>query len=143
MSESLPAWVEVGAECLLTWGHRGETVERVSVTKITPSGQVVLNGNSKGERRFMLRDFQADGTAYRYLSQSWSSINLYPLDHPKAPLLLAQQEYRQAWSRVRRAMDRLQKAEGREDGEPMQYASALTDALATWKRSKENLDALS
>lgn len=143
MSENLPEWVEVGAEALLIWGHRDEHVERMSVARITPSRQVVLTGNSRGERRFMLRDFQADGTAHRYEGGTFAvgSRDLYPMDHPKVPLLLAQQEYRQAWARVRRGMDRLEKAEGREGGDALQYAAALVDALTTWRRAKENLSA--
>jgi hypothetical protein len=145
MTEFLPAWVTVGAECLLVWGLRDENVERMSVTRITPSSQVVLNGNSRGERRFMLRDFQADGTAHRYEGGTFStgSRDLYPLDHPKVPLLLAKQEYRQTWNRVLRNMDRLRKAEERQEGEPVQYAAALETALVAWRRAKENLDAFS
>jgi hypothetical protein len=145
-TESLPAWVEVGAEALLVWGHQDEHVERMSVTRVTPSGQVVVTGNSRGERRFMARDFQKDGTAHRYEGGTFAvgSRDLYPLAHPRVPLLLAKQEYRQAWSRVRRAMDRLEKAEtGREQGDSLQYAAALVDALTTWRRAKENLSAFS
>lgn len=146
MARVLPEWVRPGAEALLVWGHRDENIERMSVTKITPTGQVVVTGNSRGERRFMLRDFLDDGTAHRYEGGTFStgSRDLYPLDHPKVPLLLAKQEYRQAWHRVRRAMDRLEKAEtGREQGDSLQYAAALVDALTTWRRAKENLSAFS
>ena len=148
MSRLLPEWVRPGAEALLVWGSRNEHVERVSVTRITPSGQVVVTGNSRGERRFMMRDFLADGTAQRYEggpSAGFASIRyLYPLDNPRVPWLLAQEEYRVAWNRVRRGMDRLQKAEEREGlGDPLQYAAALVDALNAWRRAKENLAALS
>lgn len=146
MARVLPEWVRPGAEALLVWGHQDEHIERMSVTKITPSGQVVVTGNSRGERRFMLRDFLDDGTAHRYEGGTFAtgSRDLYPLDHPKVPLLIAKQEYRQAWNRVRRAMDRLEKAEtGREQGDSLQYAAALVDALTTWRRAKENLSAFS
>lgn len=146
MSESLPAWVEVGAEALLTWGHRDENIERMSVTKITPTGQVVVTGNSRGERRFMLRDFLADGTAHKYVGGTFStgSLDLYPLDHPKVPLLLAKQEYAQAWERVRRTMHRFEQAEtGRIEGDSEQYVDALIERLTAWRRAKANLSALS
>lgn len=142
MARILPEWVRPGAEALLVWGVRDEHIERMSVTKITPSGQVVLNGNSRGERRFMLRDFLDDGTAHRYEGGTFAtgSRDLYPMDHPKVPRLLAQQEYRQAWGLVRRGMDRLEKAEGREGGDALQYASALVDALTAWRSAKQRLE---
>src|SRR3546814_14053320 len=80
----------------------------------------------------MARDCQKDGTAHRYEGGTFAvgSRDLYPLSHPKVPLLLAKQEYRQVWARVRRAMDRLEKAEtGREQGDSLQYAAALLAAL--------------
>lgn len=146
MSERLPEWVEVGAEAILTWGLRGEHVERMSVTRVTPSGQVVVTGSSRGERRFMLRDFQKDGTAHRYVGGAFpaSSLYLYPLSHPKVPLLIAKREYVQAWSRVERTMNRLREAEtGRTEGDPEQYVDALIEQLATWRQAKVNLSDLS
>lgn len=143
-AESLPAWVEVGADALLTFGYRDESVEKVTVTKITPSGQVVLNGQSKGERRFMLRDFQKDGTAHKYVGGTFStgSLDLYPLDHPRVPLLIAKQEYRQAWTRVQQTMNRLTDVE-RQQGDSEQYVDALIERLGRWRRAKENLAAMS
>lgn len=147
MARVLPEWVRPGAEALLTWGLRDEHIERMSVTKITPTGQVVVTGNSRGERRFMLRDFLDDGTAHKYVNSggfSMGSLDLYPMDHPKVPLLLAQQEHAQTWSRVDRAMTRLREAEtGRIKGDSQQYADALIERLAAWKRAKENLSAFS
>lgn len=141
MSENLPAWVEVGAETLLVWGRREEHVERMSVTRVTPSGRVVVTGNSRGERRFMLRDFQADGMAHRYEGGTLGySQDLYPMHHPKVPRLLAQQEYKQAWARVRRGMDRLEKTEGREGGDALQYASELVEALTAWRSAKQRME---
>lgn len=139
MSRILPEWVRPGAECLLVWGLRDEHVERMSVTRVTPSGQVVVTGNSRGEHRFMLRDFLDDGTAHRYEGGTFStaSRDLYPLDHPKVPRLLAQQEEQQKWNRVRTAMDRLEK------GRALSDAAVLAHAMTEWKRTKENLDALS
>src|SRR3546814_15904370 len=67
----------------------------MTVTKITPTGQVVLNGQSRGERRFMLRDFQKDGTGHRWISDgrmTGYSLDLYPMDHPKVPKMLARQQ---------------------------------------------------
>lgn len=145
--EQLPAWVEAGAEALLTWGyHREEHIERMKVIRVTPTGQVVLSGDSRGERRFMLRDFQDDGTAHRYEGGTFAvgSRDLYPMDHPKVPVLLAQQEYRLAWLKVERAMSRLRDAEnGRTQGDSLQYAAALVERLTAWRRAKENLSALS
>lgn len=137
MSESLPAWVEVGARCLLVWGRSDENVDQMQVTKITPSGQVVVSDGGRGERRFMLRDFLPNGTAHKYLSGSYSSIDLYSVDHEKAPLLLARQEERMMWGRVRRDMDRLSRS-----GE-LSVAATLVQALSDWRRAKENLSALS
>lgn len=137
--DNLPAWVEVGAEALLVWGYRDEHVERMTVTRITPTGQVVLNGNSRGERRFMARDFQKDGTAHRYEGGTFAvgSRDLYPLNHPKVPLLLAQQEANRAWARVRRDMGALER------GKTLNDAAALVQSLTTWRRAKENLSAFS
>lgn len=144
--EQLPAWVQVGAEAILAWGTRNEHVERMSVTRVTPSGQVVVTGNSRGERRFMLRDFQQDGTAHKYVGGTFStgSLDLFPMDHPKVPRMLAQQEYALAWAKVERSMSRLREAEtGRVQGDSAQYADALIERLAAWRRAKENLSAFS
>lgn len=144
--ETLPAWVEVGAEALLVWGNRNEHIERMSVTRVTPSGQVVVTGNSRGERRFMLRDFLKDGTAHKYVGGTFStgSLDLFPMSHPKVPLLLAQQEYAQAWAKVERSMSRLRDAEtGRIQGDSEQYVDALVERLGVWRRAKANLSALS
>ena len=137
MTRLLPEWVRPGAEALLMWGNRYEHVERVSVTRITPSGQVVVSDGGRGERRFMLRDFLPNGTAHKYLSGSYSSIDLYPIDHEKAPLLIAQKEESQAWNRVRRDIGVLEKAKTLND------AAALVQSLSNWRRAKENLAALS
>lgn len=118
----------------------------MSVTRVTPSGQVVVTGNSRGERRFLLRDFQKDGTAHKYVGGTFStgSLDLYPLNHPRVPLLLAKQEYAQAWSRVERTMNRLREAEtGRIQGDSEQYVDALIERLSVWRRAKANLSALS
>lgn len=137
-AETLPAWVEVGAHALVTWGLRDEYVTKVVVTKITPSGQVVLNGGQQNERRFMARDFKADGTAQRWGSGTFaSSYDLYSIDHEKAPRILAQQEQNQAWNRVRRDMDVLEKSKTLND------AAALVQSLTAWRRAVENLSALS
>jgi hypothetical protein len=141
MAEFLPAWVVVGAECLLTWGIRDEHVEKMTVTKITPTSQVVLNGNSKGERRFMLRDFNADGHAHKWPSAgatfSTGSLDLYPMDHEKVPRILAQWERNRAWGRVRAAIDRLERTKTVADG------AVLVDTLSVWRRAEDNLSALS
>src|SRR5690606_14444954 len=131
--DNLPAWVEEGAEALLVWGYRDEHVKRMTVTRITPTGQVVLNGGSPGECRFMLRDFQDDGTAHRYEGGTFASgaRDLYPLNHPKVPLLLAQQEANQTWARVRRDIEVLEK------GKTLNDAAALVQSLAAWRRAKE------
>lgn len=145
-AEMLPAWVEVGAEAILAWGTRNEHIERMSVTRVTPSGQVVVTGNSRGERRFMLRDFQQDGTAHKYVGGTFStgSLDLFPMDHPKVPRMLAQQEYALAWAKVERSMSRLRDAEtGRIQGDSEQYAAALTERLERWRQAKANLSALS
>lgn len=144
MTEKLPAWVVVGAEALLVWGYQDESIERVSVIRVTPSGQVVVAGNSEYERRFMLRDFSADGTAHRYSGGSFGhSQRLIPLGDERAPRLLARGEGQAAWNRVRRSMDRFQAAEERGTGDPMQCATVLADALTAWRRARENLNALS
>src|SRR3546814_13757429 len=93
----------------------------------------------------MLRDFQKDGTAHKYVGGTFStgSLDLYPLNHPKVPLLLAKQEYTQAWSRVERTMNRLREAEtGRIQGDLEQYVDALIERLAAWRRAKANLSDL-
>lgn len=137
MGESLPTWVEVGAEALLVWGRLDENIDKVVVTKITPSGQVVVSDGGRGERRFMLRDFQKDGTAHKYLAGSYSSIDLYPRDHEKAPLMLARQEERRMWNRVRRDIGVLERSATLND------AAALEQSLTSWRRAKENLSAFS
>jgi hypothetical protein len=135
---SLPAWVEVGAPALVTWGIRDEHVEKVVVTKITPTGQVVTNGGQRNERRFMARDFRPDGTAHKWSTGTFgTAYDLFPVDHEKAPLILAQQEVNQTWGRVRRDIDVLEKAKTLND------AAALVQSLSNWRRAKENLDALS
>lgn len=142
--DNLPAWVEEGAEALLVWGYRDEHIKQMTVTRITPTGQVVLNGGSPGERRFMLRDFRDDGTAHRYEGGTFASgaRDLYPMDHPKVPLLLAKRDHQRAWATVKARMDRLERAEtGRSDGDALQRAVELTEALDAWRRAKEALQA--
>jgi hypothetical protein len=136
MTEFLPGWVVVGAECLLTWGLRDEHVEKVTITKITPSGQVVLNGQSKGERRFMRRDFQSDGTAHKYVGGTFStgSLDLYPMDHPKVPKLIAKGEEASIWSSVRLLMQRIER-------EPTpKKARMLRNALEAWERAVQRVE---
>lgn len=136
--EQLPAWVEVGAHALVTWGIRDEYVDKVVVTKITPSGQVVLNGGKQNERRFMLRDFKADGTAHRWGTGTFgTAYDLYSIEHEKAPRILAQKERNQTWNRVRRDMDVLERSKTLND------AAALVQSLSAWRRAEENLSALS
>src|SRR3546814_11486989 len=80
----------------------------MTVTKITPTGQVVLNGQSRGERRFMLRDFQKDGTGHRWISvgrMTGYSLDLYPLDHPKVPKMRARQPEARTRSTVQSGID--------------------------------------
>jgi hypothetical protein len=134
---SLPAWVEVGAPCLLVWGRTDENVDKMVVTKITPSGQVVVSDGGRGERRFMLRDFLPNGTAHKYLPGSYSSIDLYSVDHEKAPRLIAQQEERRAWAAVRKGIDRVERSQDVDE------ARHLEAALAAWRGKKDNLSALS
>lgn len=137
-AEGLPAWVEVGAHALVTWGIRDEYVDKVVVTKITPSGQVVVNGGQRNERRFMRQNFQKDGTAHQWARGTFgTAYDLYSVEHEKAPRILAQQEHNQAWNRVRRDMEALER------GKTLNDAAALVQSLSTWRRAKENLSAMS
>lgn len=136
MTEFLPAWVVVGAEGLLTWGLRDEHVEKMTITKITPSGQVVLNGNSRGERRFMLRDFQSDGTAHRYEGGTFAtgSRDLYPMDHPKVPEMLAQADERRTRRNVQSGFAAWEK-----DPTPAN-AQALRLRLEVWEQAVQMVE---
>lgn len=136
MARILPEWVRPGAEALLVWGVRDEHIERMSVTKITPSGQVVLNGNSRGERRFMLRDFLDDGTAHRYEGGTFAtgSRDLYPMDHPKVPKLLAKGEETRTRRNVQSGISRWEK-----DPTPGN-SQALRLRLEVWEQAVQMLE---
>lgn len=136
MTEFLPGWVVVGAKGLLVWGLRDEHIEEMTITKITPSGQVVLNGNSRGERRFMLRDFLDDGTAHRYEGGTFAtgSRDLYPMDHPKVPKLLAKGEETRTRRNVQSGISRWEK-----DPTPGN-SQALRLRLEVWEQAVQMLE---
>src|SRR5690606_20987049 len=138
---NLPDWIELDAPCLVVWGNARQHIKTALVVRITPTGQVVVH-DGRDERRFMLRDFQDDGTARAYITASYASVELYPTHHPKAPLLLAMRDHQRAWATVKARMDRLERAEtGRSDGDALQRAVELTEALDAWRRAKEALQA--
>ena len=138
---NLPDWIEIDAPCLVVWGNAQQHIKTALVVRITPTGQVVVY-DGREERRFMPYTFNADGTARVYITGSYSSVELYPTHHPKAPLLLAMRDRQRAWATVKARMDRLERVEtGRSDGDALQCAVELTEALDAWRRAKEALQA--
>jgi hypothetical protein len=80
----LPDWVRPGAKAAFINEpiHNDSTVKMVTIARITPSGQVVLDG---APERFRPADFGGDVGRRSLSSGRWyyGSIELVPLDHPK------------------------------------------------------------